>query len=167
MTIPLKLLTNNRNLLKFGTFQLQKVHFDTKRLLSTTTTTLSNFVTFLHNNSCVKTAEDLLIDVHDRLDLSWSATIVTSMLIARSLITVPLFVYQQIVLARLENLQLELPDIKQKILSDIALNRSLHNWSDKCCQFNYNRSVSVIVIILVQHAIKINLFCSLVKNTKS
>lgn len=56
--------------------------------------------------------------------------------------TLPLAVYQQIIIARLENLKLELPEIAQELKRETAYAIRLYNWDEKTARATYNRSVS-------------------------
>ncbi|OQR74903.1 mitochondrial inner membrane protein COX18-like, partial [Tropilaelaps mercedesae] len=79
----------------------------------------------------VKAAENTLINVHDTVGLSWWCCILTSTIILRTVITLPLAIYSHHVLARLANLGPEAKELNRLLQAETALAKQKLNLSQK------------------------------------
>lgn len=123
--------------------QILLPHLSSKRHLS-----LEGFVkwqaqtyTSIANSNLVHLLQDGLVYFHDTTGLSWWATIVTSTLLVRALMTLPLTVYQNYILAKVENIGLELQDMVNELKKETAIAKKAYALSDKQTVALYKRSL--------------------------
>ncbi|XP_049873135.1 cytochrome c oxidase assembly protein COX18, mitochondrial [Pectinophora gossypiella] len=93
------------------------------------------------NSSLVNFMQEGLLYVHDTTGLPWWATIVTSTVLVRTLMTLPLTVYQNFILAKVENISLELKDLVNELKKETAIARKAYNLTDKQTVILYRRSL--------------------------
>lgn len=97
--------------------------------------------TSLSNSTPVAVFQDGLVHLHDTTGLPWWATIVLSTVLLRSVITLPLTVYQQKISARLEMIAAEMPDIVKELKQEAMVAKKQFQWTDNQTKAVYNRSV--------------------------
>lgn len=85
--------------------------------------------------------QDGLLYFHDITGMSWWATIVTSTILIRSLMTLPLSVYQNYILAKVENISLELKDLVNELKKETSIAKKAYNLTDKQAVILYKRSL--------------------------
>lgn len=90
----------------------------------------------------VEYLQKLLLTLHDTTGLPWWASIVCTTVLLRTCVTLPLAIYQQYILAKLENLKLEMPDIVKELKRETAMAVKMYNWDERMARITYNRSVS-------------------------
>lgn len=95
----------------------------------------------LSQSSPVAYIQDTLTTIHDYSGLPWWASIVVSTILSRTLITLPLAIYQHKIMARLELLALEMPAIVGELKKEAAVAMKKFNWTEKQTRLVYNRSV--------------------------
>lgn len=98
----------------------------------------------LSESTPVDYAQKFLLNVHESTGLPWWATIVCSTVLLRTCVTVPLAVYQHYILAKVENLKIEMADIAKVLKQETALAIKMYNWDEKTARITFNRSVSWI-----------------------
>ncbi|XP_069680104.1 cytochrome c oxidase assembly protein COX18, mitochondrial isoform X2 [Periplaneta americana] len=90
----------------------------------------------------VSYAQDFLLFMHNSTGLPWWTTIVLTTVLLRSVMTLPLAVYQNYILAKVENLQLlEMPELVKELKKETAIAIKKFNWSEKQARVIYNRSL--------------------------
>lgn len=82
-----------------------------------------------------------LVNLHDATGLPWWATIILSTILLRSCITVPLTIYQNKIVARIELISMEMPDIIKELKVEAAQAKHLYGWTDQQTKNVYKRSV--------------------------
>lgn len=82
-----------------------------------------------------------MINLHDLTGLPWWATIVLTTVGLRTLVTLPLAVYQNKILTRLEQISLEMPEIVKELKAETAFAMKKFNWTEKEARIMYNHSV--------------------------
>ncbi|XP_047533713.1 cytochrome c oxidase assembly protein COX18, mitochondrial [Vanessa atalanta] len=95
----------------------------------------------ISNSSLVNVIQDGLLYFHDTTGLTWSATIITSTILVRALMTLPLSVYQNYILAKVENIGLELRDLSNELKKETAIAKKMYSLSDKQAMILYKRSL--------------------------
>lgn len=85
----------------------------------------------ISNSSLVNYMQDGLLNFHDATGLTWWSTIVSSTILIRALMTLPLSIYQNYILAKVENIGLELKDLVNDLKKETAVARTFYNLSDK------------------------------------
>lgn len=106
-------------------------------------TTQVGFIKSLSESSLVNYSQKFLIYVHDTTGLPWWATIVCTTVLLRTTVTFPLAVYQYYILAKLENIKLEMPAIANEMKKEMAVAIKIYNWDERTAQISYKRSVSL------------------------
>ncbi|KAK9506433.1 hypothetical protein O3M35_008375 [Rhynocoris fuscipes] len=88
----------------------------------------------------VEYTQNFLISIHDFSGLPWWATIVGTTLALRCVITLPLSIYQTLILAKVENIALvEMPELSKDIRKEVAKLALENNWDEKRTQKTYKR----------------------------
>ncbi|XP_058124931.1 cytochrome c oxidase assembly protein COX18, mitochondrial [Anopheles ziemanni] len=82
-----------------------------------------------------------MIDFHDFTGLPWWATIILATVGLRTFVTLPLAIYQNKILARLEKISMEMPDIIKELKMETAYAIKKFNWSEKEARIMYNHSL--------------------------
>ncbi|CAH2262843.1 jg9217 [Pararge aegeria aegeria] len=93
------------------------------------------------NSSLVNCMQDGLLYFHETTGLTWSVTIITSTILIRALMTLPLTIYQNYILAKVENIGLELKDMVNELKKETAVARKMYNLSDKQTVLIFKRSL--------------------------
>ncbi|XP_052741287.1 cytochrome c oxidase assembly protein COX18, mitochondrial [Bicyclus anynana] len=102
------------------------------------------------NSSAVNVIQDSLLYFHDITGLTWSVTIITSTLLIRTLMTLPLAVYQNYILAKVENIGYELKDLVDELKKETAVAKKMYNLNDKQTGLIFKRSLKKQWRILVE-----------------
>nr|XP_016933984.1 cytochrome c oxidase assembly protein COX18, mitochondrial [Drosophila suzukii] len=102
---------------------------------------LVGFWQTLSNSTPVAYMQDVLIKIHDYSGLPWWASIVLSTFLFRSVVTLPLTIYQHKITARIEKIALEMPAIVEELKKEAAMAKQKFKWSDKQTQIVYRRSI--------------------------
>lgn len=93
------------------------------------------------NSYIVELMQNGLLYFHDTTGLPWWATIVTSTMLLRSLMTLPLTVYQSYILAKVENISLELNELIDELKKETSIAKKVYNLTDKQTILLYKRSL--------------------------
>lgn len=97
----------------------------------------------LSESTPVEFLQNVVLQIHDTTGLPWWATIITTTVILRSTVTLPLAAYQQYIMAKLTNLNMEMPDIVKELKKETAVAVRMYKWDEKTTKYHYKRSVSV------------------------
>lgn len=103
--------------------------------------TVIDFWQTMSNSTPVAYIQQGLIEIHDITGIPWWSSIVLSTIIFRSVITLPLTIYQNKITARIENLTLEMPAIVAELKKETAMAVRQYKWSEKQARIIYNRSL--------------------------
>lgn len=98
----------------------------------------------LSNSTPVAYCQQALVDLHDLSGLPWWASIILSTVLVRTVVTMPLAIYQNKIVARLEKISLEMPEIVKQLKMETAVAMKKFHWSEKEARIMYNHSVSVV-----------------------
>lgn len=85
--------------------------------------------------------QDTLVLLHDATGLPWWASIALTTVAFRTIVTLPLTIYQQKITARIEKIALEMPAIVEELKREAAVAKQKFQWSDEQTQVVYRRSV--------------------------
>lgn len=91
----------------------------------------------------VEYTQKFLLYVHDSTGLPWWATIVCTTVCMRTALMLPVAVYQYYILAKLENLKLEMPAIVEEMKKEMAIAIKMYKWDERTAKITFNRSVSL------------------------
>ncbi len=104
-------------------------------------TSIANLWITISNSTPVAYFQQGLVNLHDITGLPWWATIILSTILLRSCITVPLTIYQNKIVARIELISMEMPDIVKQLKIEASQAKHLYNWTDKQTSNVFQRSV--------------------------
>ncbi|XP_056648698.1 cytochrome c oxidase assembly protein COX18, mitochondrial isoform X1 [Diorhabda sublineata] len=96
---------------------------------------------WISESTPVEYLQNFLLTMHDTTGLPWWATIVCTTVLLRTCVTLPLAVYQNYILAKLHNLQLEMPAIVEELKKETSIAVKMYNWDEKKAKMVYNRSI--------------------------
>ncbi|XP_053609197.1 cytochrome c oxidase assembly protein COX18, mitochondrial-like isoform X3 [Plodia interpunctella] len=126
----------------------QNKPFEYQRCINRRNISMEGFVewqqqtyTSISNSTLVHHMQDGLLYFHDTTGLTWWATVVTSTILIRGLITLPLAIYQNYILAKVENIGLELKDMVNELKRETAMAKKGYNLTDKQAVILYKRSL--------------------------
>jgi mitochondrial inner membrane protein COX18 len=85
--------------------------------------------------------QESLTQLHDMSGLPWWSTIILSTVLLRGFITLPLAIYQNKVLAKVEKLKDEMPAIVKELKAETALAIQRFQWDENQAKAAFNRSI--------------------------
>lgn len=91
----------------------------------------------------IKISHDLFVNIYTFTGLPWWASIALTTVLLRSCITLPLAVYSNYILARVENLQPEIRKLSHRLKIETAKAIREFGWSMEHARKRYNYSVSL------------------------
>lgn len=103
----------------------------------------TGFFKWLSESTLVEYTQNFVLSVHDITGLPWWATIICTTVLLRTTVTLPLAVYQYYILAKLENIKLEMPEIAKEMKKEMAVAIKMYKWDEKMAKLTYSRSVCV------------------------
>ncbi|XP_052860020.1 cytochrome c oxidase assembly protein COX18, mitochondrial [Anopheles cruzii] len=103
--------------------------------------TVASFWQSLSQSTPVAYVQQGLVDVHDFSGLPWWATIMIATVGLRTIVTLPLAIYQNKIFSRLEKISLEMPELVKELKLETAYAIKKFNWSEKEARITYNRSL--------------------------
>lgn len=103
--------------------------------------TVTSLWTSISQSTPVAYVQQGLINIHDLTGLPWWASVILSTVLMRSLVTLPLAIYQNKIVARLEKISLEMPDIVKELKQETAYAMKKFNWTEREARITYNRSL--------------------------
>lgn len=106
--------------------------------------------TSISNSYPVHLMQDGLLYIHDTTGLPWWATVVTSTILIRSVMTLPLSVYSLYILAKVENISLELKDLIVDLKRETAIYKRYWKISEKQAAVMYKRSLKKQWVKLIE-----------------
>lgn len=104
--------------------------------------TVTSLWTTMSQSTPVAYVQQGLVNIHDFTGLPWWASVILSTVLMRSLVTLPLAIYQNKIVARLEKISLEMPEIVKGLKLETAYAIKKYNWTEQEARITYNRSVS-------------------------
>ncbi|XP_055606874.1 cytochrome c oxidase assembly protein COX18, mitochondrial [Uranotaenia lowii] len=103
--------------------------------------TVTGMWTTLSQSTPVAYVQQGLVAIHDYSGLPWWASVIVSTVLLRSVVTLPLTVYQNKIVARLEKITLEMPDIVKELKKETAVAMRKFHWTEKEARIMYNTSL--------------------------
>uniref|UniRef100_A0A672KPD5 Cytochrome c oxidase assembly factor COX18 n=1 Tax=Sinocyclocheilus grahami TaxID=75366 RepID=A0A672KPD5_SINGR len=89
--------------------------------------------------------EQLLVSTQQMTGLPWWASIMCTTLALRTAITLPLGIYQSIIIAKVEALQKEIAVLARQLRFEISIRAKEKGWSEKACRFHFKKNLKRIV----------------------
>ncbi|KAM9850201.1 cytochrome c oxidase assembly protein COX18, mitochondrial isoform 2-T3 [Aulostomus maculatus] len=93
----------------------------------------------------VHLAEDFLLHLQQASGLPWWLSITVSTLSIRTLVTLPLSVYQMVIIARVEALQVEISELAKRLRYGVSVRAKERSWTDKQSRFQFSKNLRSIV----------------------
>lgn len=103
--------------------------------------TQATFFKTLSESAPVGHFQHMLLSVHEYSGLPWWVTIVGSTIALRAAITLPLAIHQHYILAKVENLNVEMGEIVGELKKEMAVAVALYKWDEKTAKMHYRRAV--------------------------
>ncbi|KAG9480379.1 cytochrome c oxidase assembly protein COX18, mitochondrial isoform X1 [Eleutherodactylus coqui] len=107
----------------------------------------SNYGLFakMADSAPVHLAENVLLSVQDMTGLPWWATIMCTTMALRTVVTLPLIVYQMHILDKVEKLQPEIQNLAKELKYEVAVYGKQHGWSEKDAKFHFRKNMKRLV----------------------
>jgi len=131
----------NHQLLSSGSFNRTSIWDQNFHRHFSIAAPITNLWITISNSTPVAYFQQGLVNLHDITGLPWWATIILSTVLLRTCITVPLTIYQNKIVARIELISMEMPDIVKQLKIEAAQAKHMYNWTDKETKIVFNRSV--------------------------
>ncbi|KAI8126234.1 hypothetical protein FF38_05498 [Lucilia cuprina] len=101
----------------------------------------ASFYQSLSTSTPVAYVQQGLIEIHDFTGLPWWASIIATTFLFRSVVTLPLTIYQHKITARIEKISLEMPAIVEELKKEAAMAMRKFKWTEKQTKIVYQRSI--------------------------
>jgi mitochondrial inner membrane protein COX18 len=95
----------------------------------------------ISNSAPVCSMQEAIHQLHDVTGLPWWSTIIVSTVLLRGVITFPLSIYQSKVLAKVEKISSEMPEIVKELKIETSHAIRKFNWNEQQARAMYNRSL--------------------------
>lgn len=122
----------------------QKRDFSLKESVESVVKTQSGIFQSISESTPVEYMQNFVLTIHDTSGLPWWASIVCTTVLVRSAVTLPLAIYQNYILAKVQNLNVEMVEIVKELKKEMALAVRKYKWDEKTAKYYFRRSVSVI-----------------------
>lgn len=133
---------NSLNFLKSSpSFIIINRPFTFRESVESVAKTQSGIFKSLSESTPVEYLQNFLVKYHDLTGLPWWATIITTTILLRTFITLPLAVYQNYIMAKVKNLHLEMPAIVKELKRETAIAIKMFNWDERTAKRQYKKSV--------------------------
>uniref|UniRef100_A0A1B6L9P2 Membrane insertase YidC/Oxa/ALB C-terminal domain-containing protein n=1 Tax=Graphocephala atropunctata TaxID=36148 RepID=A0A1B6L9P2_9HEMI len=119
----------------------QKRHFSFKESIDSAIVTHSSFFKWLSECTVVEQTQNFIVQFHDTSGLPWWLSIILTTCVLRTVVTLPLALYQNFVIARLENARKEMDDIVNNIKYELNREVRRNKWPEKKAKRHFNMAV--------------------------
>ncbi|XP_069755447.1 cytochrome c oxidase assembly protein COX18, mitochondrial isoform X1 [Narcine bancroftii] len=89
--------------------------------------------------------ENLLTNVQQTTGLPWWASIISTTVLLRATVTLPLAIYQLYIIAKVENLQPEIAELAKRLRSEVSMRTKQVGWSENVARFHFRKNLKRIV----------------------
>nr|XP_061793354.1 cytochrome c oxidase assembly protein COX18, mitochondrial-like [Nerophis lumbriciformis] len=89
----------------------------------------------------VRLAEDFLVEIQQSGAVPWWLAIGAATLGVRTLVTLPLAVYQTRILAKIEGLRPEITALAERLKYEVSMRAAQRGWTDKQCRFHFRKNL--------------------------
>ncbi|XP_068182069.1 cytochrome c oxidase assembly protein COX18, mitochondrial isoform X2 [Antennarius striatus] len=105
----------------------------------------ADFYRDLSDSALVHQVEHFLVATQQVSGLPWWLNIAVSTLVARTFVTLPLAVYQMVILSRVEALQQEISEVAKRLRYEVSVRAKQINWTEKECRLQFKKNLRRIV----------------------
>ncbi|XP_008325013.1 cytochrome c oxidase assembly protein COX18, mitochondrial [Cynoglossus semilaevis] len=99
----------------------------------------------LAHSAPVHLCEHFLVGTQQLTGMPWWLTIVAATFSARTVITLPIAAYQQVIVSKLQVLQAEISDLSKRLSYEISVRAKQTGWTEKQCRFQFRKNLKRIV----------------------
>ncbi|XP_062404797.1 cytochrome c oxidase assembly protein COX18, mitochondrial [Sardina pilchardus] len=99
----------------------------------------------LADTTAVHLMERLLMSAQNATGLPWWANIIATTIALRTVVTLPLGVYQSIIIGKVEALQPEIADLAKRLRYEVSMKAQHKGWTEKTCRYQFKRNLKRIV----------------------
>ncbi|XP_029138731.1 cytochrome c oxidase assembly protein COX18, mitochondrial [Labrus bergylta] len=99
----------------------------------------------LSDSPPVHLCEHFLVSVQQLSGLPWWLSIVAATLSVRTLITLPLSVYQMVIIAKVEALQVEISELAKRLRYEVSVRARERGWTEKQSRFQFKKNLRRLV----------------------
>ncbi|XP_044132925.1 cytochrome c oxidase assembly protein COX18, mitochondrial [Bufo gargarizans] len=93
----------------------------------------------------VHLAENVLTSIQEVTGLPWWANIMCTTVALRTVVTLPLSIYQMHILGKVEKLQSEIQNLAKELRYEVAVYGKQHGWSDKVAKFHFRKNLKRLI----------------------
>uniref|UniRef100_A0A1A9W7L8 Membrane insertase YidC/Oxa/ALB C-terminal domain-containing protein n=1 Tax=Glossina brevipalpis TaxID=37001 RepID=A0A1A9W7L8_9MUSC len=111
--------------------QSKQIRFNSTVSPVETTGFIANIWQSISNSTPVAYVQQSLVDIHDFTGLPWWASIVMSTILFRSIVTLPLTIYQHKITARLEKISIEMLGLVNELKKEANLAMKTFQWTEQ------------------------------------
>uniref|UniRef100_A0A1B6FAN3 Membrane insertase YidC/Oxa/ALB C-terminal domain-containing protein n=1 Tax=Cuerna arida TaxID=1464854 RepID=A0A1B6FAN3_9HEMI len=119
----------------------QKRDFSFKESMESAIVSHSSFFKWISECTVVEKTQNFIVQFHDTTGLPWWLSIILTTCFIRTVITLPLALYQNFVIARLENIRKEMDGIVNDIKYELNREVRRNKWSEKKAKIHFNKTV--------------------------
>ncbi|XP_044270525.1 cytochrome c oxidase assembly protein COX18, mitochondrial isoform X1 [Tribolium madens] len=119
----------------------QQRHFSLQSTIDSIAKTQTGIFKSLSESTPVEYCQKFLLNVHDTTGLPWWATIICTTIMMRGCVTVPLAIYQNYIMAKLEFVKLEMDGIAKELKRETAIAVKMYNWDERTARITFKRSI--------------------------
>lgn len=136
---------NNLNINEKRTYEFntQKRNFSLQSTIESLVKTQSGIFKSISESVPVSYVQEFVLSIHSYTGLPWWASIILTTVVLRTFVTVPLALYQNYILAKVENLGQEMPGIVEELKKETAIAIRKFKWDEKTAKFMFHRSVCI------------------------
>ncbi|XP_048119420.1 cytochrome c oxidase assembly protein COX18, mitochondrial isoform X1 [Alosa alosa] len=109
------------------------------------TTETGGWYESLADSTAVHLMEQLLISTQNATGLPWWANVIATTFALRTVVTLPLGVYQSIIIGKVEALQPEIADLAKRLRYEVSIKAEQKGWTEKTCRYQFKRNLKRIV----------------------
>lgn len=125
----------------FNCFRKQTLINDSQRVNCYRYLSAASVYESLSSSTVVSYFQDHIVQFHDVSGMPWWGTIIVSTILLRTMITLPLTIYQNKVVARLENISIEMSSIAKELTIETTIAKKQFSLSEKQARILFNKSV--------------------------
>lgn len=116
-------------------------NFSLKSAIESIVTTQAGIIRSISESTPVSYVQDFVVNFHSFTELPWWGSIVLTTILMRTLVTFPLGIHQNYIMAKIENLKLEMPKIVEEMKKEMAVAVKNFGWTEQQAKVIYFRSV--------------------------
>lgn len=134
----------NRPLLNITSHNFdQKNYFSLKDTIESIVKTQAGIIKSISESTPVSYVQDFVVNFHSFTGLPWWASLICMTIFLRSCITFPFAIHQNYIMAKIENLKLEMPALVEELKKETTIAVKKFGWTEQQAKAVYYRSVLV------------------------